>query len=184
LGQSKTDSAGETLAGLNPELIFQAHTERLTSDNGWDIIRHYDLVVDGCDNFETRFLVNDLCYFAQVPLVSGAVGEFQGQVSTFKGYETDAEGTPYPTYRCLVPQAPPTGAIPTCAEAGVLGALTGVIGSMQALEAIKEITGAGSGLAGKLVIYDALDARFRTIKLPWDPANPLNGTAPSIHAPA
>lgn len=184
LGETKTKSAGETLVGINPDLIFRAHTERLTEDNGWDIIRQYDLVVDGCDNFETRFLVNDLCYFAKVPLVSGAVGEFQGQVSTFKGYETDEDGTPRPTYRCLVPKAPPAGAIPTCAEAGVLGALTGVIGSMQALEAVKEITGAGTGLAGKLVIYDALDARFRTIKLPWDPANPLNGSAPSIKAPA
>ena len=128
----------------------------------------------GLENF------SDACYLARRPLVSAAVGPFEGQLATFKPYEKDEEGTPLPTYRCLVPEAPAPGSIPTCESAGVLGALTGVMGSLQALEVIKEITGAGESLTGKLLIYDALDTRFRTIKLKHDPANPLNGENASI----
>mgnify|MGYP003700599127 FL=1 len=159
---------------------MELHEERLTAQNALEIISRYDIVADGCDNFATRFLVSDACYLARRPLVSAAVGPFEGQLATFKPYEKDEEGTPLPTYRCLVPEAPAPGSIPTCESAGVLGALTGVMGSLQALEVIKEITGAGESLTGKLLIYDALDTRFRTIKLKHDPANPLNGENASI----
>ena len=175
LDAAKTQSAAATIARLNPDVKVELHEERLTAQNALEIISRYDIVADGCDNFATRFLVSDACFLARRPLVSAAVGPFEGQLATFKPYEKDEEGTPLPTYRCLVPEAPAPGSIPTCESAGVLGALTGVMGSLQALEVIKEITGAGESLTGKLLIYDALDTRFRTIKLKRDPANPLNG---------
>ena len=181
VGQPKVASAAHTLARINPDITVVTHPDRLTAANALEIIGAYDLIADGCDNFPTRLLVNDACYFARKPLVSAAVGQFDGQLATFRAFETAPDGAPYPSYRCLVPDAPPTGAVATCEEAGVLGALTGVMGSLQALEVIKEITGAGTGLAGKLLIYDALAAAFRLIRLPWDPKNPLNGEAPTIH---
>ncbi|MDR3500757.1 MAG: HesA/MoeB/ThiF family protein [Parvibaculum sp.] len=181
LGRLKVESAAERLARINPDVRVVAHAERLTAANALDIISGYDIVADGCDNFPTRFLVNDACYFARVPLVSGAVGPFEGQIATFKSHERGADGIPLANYRDLVGEAPPPGSIPACEEAGVLGALTGVIGSMMALEVIKEITGAGESLAGRLLIYDALETRVRTIRLKRDPANPLTGETPSIH---
>ncbi|MAN63881.1 MAG: adenylyltransferase [Parvibaculum sp.] len=180
VGRAKVESAADAIARINPDVSVITHEARLNATNAATLIGQYDLVADGCDNFQTRFLVNDACYFAQVPLVSAAVGRFDGQLSTFKGYETDADGVPLPTYRDFVPAAPADGLVPTCEEAGVLGALTGVMGSMQALEVIKELTGTGTGLAGKLLIYDALDARVRTITLRHDPANPLTGDNPTI----
>lgn len=180
IGRAKTASAAETAARINPDVKIIQHTERLTAANALHIVSQYDVVADGCDNFATRFLVNDACYFAKVPLVSAAVGQFEGQVATFRAFERDAEGRPKPNYRDFVGVTPPPGSVPTCEEAGVLGALTGVVGSLQALEVIKEITGAGTSLAGKLLIYDALDTRFRTLKLKWDPKNPLTGEAPAI----
>jgi adenylyltransferase/sulfurtransferase len=181
LGRLKVESAAERLARINPDVRVVAHAERLTAANALDIISGYDIVADGCDNFPTRFLVNDACYFARVPVVSGAVGPFEGQIATFKSHERGADGIPLANYRDLVGEAPPPGSIPACEEAGVLGALTGVIGSMMALEVIKEITGAGESLAGRLLIYDALETRVRTIRLKRDPANPLTGETPSIH---
>jgi len=180
VGTPKVDSAAATIGRINPDTKVIRHEMRLTAANAQELISQYDIVADGCDNFPTRFLVNDACYFAKVPLVSAAVGRFDGQISTFKGYERDGDGVPLPTYRDFVPKAPADGLISTCEEAGVLGALTGVMGSMQALEVIKEVTGAGTGLAGRLLIYDALDARVRTITLRHDPANPLTGTTPTI----
>jgi adenylyltransferase/sulfurtransferase len=180
VGTPKTDSAAETLKALNPNVEFELHACRLDAANALEIISNYDLVADGCDNFATRYLVGDACYLCKVPLVSAAVGQFDGQISTFKPHEINAEGTPYPSYRCLHPTAPPPGSVPTCEEAGIVGALTGVIGSMQAIEVIKEIVGAGDSLAGRLLLYDALAARFHMVNLPWDPANPLNGTNPTI----
>lgn len=175
IGMLKVESAAKSLARINPDIHVIAHRERLTADNAETIIADYDLVADGCDNFETRFLVNDACFATKRTLISGAVGPFEGQLATFKSHELDDKGVPYPNYRDLVPEAPPAGMMPACEEAGVLGALTGVIGSMMALEVIKEITGAGTSLAGRLLIYDALDMRMRVIGLPHDPANPLTG---------
>jgi adenylyltransferase/sulfurtransferase len=175
VGMLKVESAARSLNRINPDVRVIAHRERITPENAETIIRDYDIVADGCDNFDTRFAVNDGCFHARRTLVSGAVGPFEGQLSTFKSHERDETGAPYPNYRDLVPEAPPAGMMPACEEAGVLGALTGVIGSMMALEVIKEITGAGEGLAGRLLIYDALDMRMRTIRLRHDPANPLTG---------
>lgn len=180
VGRAKVESAADAIARVNPDVSVITHEARLNATNAATLIGQYDLVADGCDNFQTRFLVNDACYFARVPLVSAAVGRFDGQLSTYKGYETDADGMPLPTYRDFVPSAPADGLVPTCEEAGVLGALTGVMGSMQALEVIKELTGTGTGLVGRLLIYDALDARVRTITLRHDPANPLTGDSPTI----
>ena len=178
VGMLKVESAAKSLARINPDVHVIAHREKLTAENAEVIIRDYDIVADGCDNFETRFIVNDACHNVKRTLVSGAVGSFEGQLSTFKSYELDDEGVPYPNYRDLVPDAPPAGMMPACEEAGVLGALTGYWSSgppAGALEAIKEIVGAGTGLAGRLLIFDALDMRMRTIRLRHDPANPLSG---------
>lgn len=180
IGRAKTESAAEAARRINPDVKIIQHKERLTGANALSIISQYDVVADGCDNFETRFLVNDACYFAKVPLVSAAVGQFEGQVATFRAFERDAEGRPKPNYRDFIGETPPPGSVPTCEEAGVIGALTGVVGSLQALEVIKEITGAGTSLAGKLLIYDALDTRFRTLTLKYDPKNPLTGENPTI----
>ncbi len=180
VGQHKVESAASTIARINPDINVVLHQTRLSATNAQALVSQYDIVADGCDNFPTRFLVNDACYFARVPLVSAAVGRFDGQLSTFKGYERDDNGVPLPTYRDFVPKAPADGLVPTCEAAGVLGALTGVMGSLQALEIIKELTGTGTGMAGRLLIYDALDARMRTITLRHDPANPLTGTEPTI----
>jgi molybdopterin/thiamine biosynthesis adenylyltransferase len=180
VGRAKTESAAAAIRRINPDVCVVEHKERLTAANAIDIISQYDLVADGCDNFETRFLVNDACYFARVPLVSAAVGQFEGQVATFRAFERGDDGRPKPNYRDFVGATPPPGSVPTCEEAGVMGALTGVVGSLQALEVIKEITGAGTSLAGKLLIYDALDTRFRTLTLKWDPKNALTGENPTI----
>lgn len=180
VGEPKTASAAKTLHDINPLVRIEPYQERITAANALDIIGRYDLVVDGSDNFATRFLVSDACFLARKTLVYAAVGQFDGQVSTFKPHERQADGTPYPSYRCLNPQAPPPGLIPTCAEAGILGALTGVIGSIQALEAIKELLAIGDSLAGRVLMYDGLSARCYIAKLAWDPDNPLNGRSPSI----
>lgn len=180
IGRPKTESAAEAALRINPDIEIVQHKERLTAENALKIVSQYEVVADGCDNFATRFLVNDACYFAKVPLVSAAVGQFEGQLATFRAFETDEGGKPKPNYRDFVGATPPPGSVPTCEEAGVMGALTGVVGSLQALEVIKEITGAGESLAGRLLIYDALDTRFRTVKLKWDPENPLTGENPTI----
>ena len=180
VGVPKVESAAQTLARVNPDVRVVAHNERLTAANAAEVIGAYDLVADGSDNFATRFLVNDACYFAKIPLVSAAIGQFDGQLATFKGYERDADGRPLPTYRDLISEPPPEGAVPTCEEAGVIGALAGVMGSLQAVEVIKEIAGAGQSLAGRLLIYDALETGFRVIRLPHDPKNPLTGDAVTI----
>ncbi len=176
----KTESAAARMHELNPNVEVVQHRTRIDASNAMDIIAGYDIVADGCDNFHTRFLVSDACYLSGKTLVSAAVGQFDGQLSTFKPHLRQDDGTPYPSYRCLHPDMPPDGMIPSCEEAGILGALTGVIGSMQAMEVIKEVTGVGDSLAGRMVMYDALSARFMTTKLRWNPDNPLNGREPSI----
>jgi molybdopterin/thiamine biosynthesis adenylyltransferase len=180
VGIAKTSSARETLQALNPHVHIVEHNHRITAANALEIIMQYDIVADGCDNFPTRYLVSDACYFAEKTLVSGAVGQFDGQISTFKPFEISPEGVPFPTYRCLMGELPPRGLFPACEEAGILGALPGVLGSMQAMEVIKEILGIGDSLAGRLLMYDALSARFYETKLIWSPNNPLTGTSPSI----
>ena len=180
LGEPKTASAAKALFDINPHVKIEPHQMRMTAANALEVISRYDLVVDGSDNFATRFLVSDACYLARKTLVWAAVGQFDGQISTFKPHQTDAGGTPFPTYRCLHPEAPPPGLVPTCEEAGILGALTGIIGSIQALETIKEIVGIGDSLAGRILMYDALAARAYVARLSWDPTNPLNGRSPTI----
>jgi molybdopterin-synthase adenylyltransferase len=182
VGIAKTTSAKETLQALNPHVHVIEFGHRITATNALEIIKGYDFVADGCDNFPTRFLVSDACYFARKTLVSAAVGQFDGQISTFKPHETAPDGSPWPTYRCLMGDLPPRGLFPACEEAGILGALPGIIGSMQAMEVIKEILGAGDSLAGRLVMYDALATRFYETRLSWNPENPLNGLKPVIIA--
>ena len=180
VGRLKTESAAETLAAINPHVRLIAHSVRLDAVNALGIISQYDIVADGCDNFPTRFLVSDACYFAGKTLVSAAVGQFDGQISTFKPHLKSADGTPWPTYRCLMGEIPPRGLFPACEEAGILGALPGVVGAMQAMEVIKEILAIGDSLAGRLLMYDALATRFYETRLTWNPGNPLTGTNPAI----
>ena len=180
IGMAKVESAKQTLAAINPEVRLIPHPFRLTVDNASDLIADYDVVADGSDNFATRFLVNDACYFTAKPLVSGAVLRFDGQVATFKAHAATEDGGHGPCYRCLFREPPPPGAVPTCAEAGVLGAWCGTIGSLQATEVIKEILGIGEGLSGWLLVCDALSAEFRKIRVRRDPECPLCGDAPTI----
>jgi molybdopterin/thiamine biosynthesis adenylyltransferase len=180
VGVAKTSSARETMQGLNPHLRIVEHRLRIDVENALNIISDYDIVADGCDNFPTRFLVSDACYFAGKTLVSAAVGQFDGQLSTFKPHQTTPDGSPWPSYRCLMGELPPRGLFPACEEAGVLGALPGILGSMQAMEVIKEVLGIGESLAGRLIMYDALAGRFYQTKLSWNPDNPLTGRNPTI----
>ncbi len=181
IGEPKVKSAARTLKALNPNVEILTYQERLTARNALDIFANFDLIADGCDNFDTRFLVNDACFFARKPLVSAAVAQFEGQIATYRAFENGKSGTPNPSYRCLLPEPPPPGMIPGCEEAGVLGVLTGIIGTMQGLEVIKEVLGIGTSLVGKLLIYDALSATSTLIEIPWNPDNPLNGAKPSLH---
>ncbi|HEX5958376.1 MAG TPA: molybdopterin-synthase adenylyltransferase MoeB [Hyphomicrobiaceae bacterium] len=180
VGALKVESARQALARLNPHVEVEMHPYRLTAANALEVISRYDVVADGSDNFATRYLVSDACYLAKKTLVFAAVGPFDGHVTTLKPHLRDADGEPYPTYRCLFPEAPPPGTVAPCSEIGVLGSVVGVIGTLQATEVIKEITGIGESLAGRLLIYDALAARFEMVRYTWDPDNPLSGRHPSI----
>jgi adenylyltransferase/sulfurtransferase len=180
VGRKKTDSAAAAIARLNPHVAIETHHARLDAGNAIDLIGRYDLVADGSDNFETRYLVADACYFAGKPLVTGAVGVFDGTLTTIRAHERNDSGGKNPSYRCLFPDAPPPGSIPTCSQAGILGALTGVIGSLMALEVIREIVGFGEGLVGRLLMLDARSMRFDTVSYGWDANNPLTGDHPSI----
>ena len=180
IGTAKVDSARATVAVLNPHVSVEAHATRLTAANALDIIQRYDIVADGSDNFATRYLVSDACYFARRPLVFAAVGPFDGYVTTFKPHLVDAAGKPFPTYRCLFPEAPPPETTFNCADVGVLGSVVGVIGTLQATEVLKEILALGESLAGRLLVWDALAARFEEIRYAWDGENALSGDQPSI----
>jgi adenylyltransferase/sulfurtransferase len=180
VGALKTESAAEAIARLNPHVETKLHSERLTAENALDVISHYDIVADGSDNFATRYLINDACYLAKRPLVFAALGPFDGYLTTFRAFEKGEDGKPYPNYRCIFPEAPPPGTVANCSEVGILGAVAGVMGTLQALEVIKEITGVGESLAGRLIIYDARACRFQTVNVAWDPANPLTGENPTI----
>jgi sulfur-carrier protein adenylyltransferase/sulfurtransferase len=174
LGHSKLESAKARLTDLNPNVSVETHETRLTSENALDLIREYDIVVDGTDNFPTRYLVNDACVLLGKPNVYGSIFRFEGQASLFYAKEG-------PCYRCLYSEPPPPGLVPSCAEGGVLGVLPGIIGSIQALETIKWIIGAGDLLVGRLVLFDALKLRFRELKLRKDPNCPICGDHPTIH---
>ncbi len=176
VGRPKVESAGETVAALNPDARLRPHQERLTAANVMDLIADYDLIADGSDNFDTRFLLNDACYLAKKPLVSAAVLRFDGQLSTFRAHE----GGDRPCYRCIFPEPPPPHVVPSCAEGGVLGAMAGVMGAMQATEVIKELLGIGDSLSGRLMIYDGLAAEWRKVRVKRDPACKLCGDRPTI----
>jgi adenylyltransferase/sulfurtransferase len=180
VGRPKVASAAAVIERLNPHVAVDEHDVRLTAANALDLIGRYDIVADGSDNFATRYLVSDACYFAGKPLVTAALGPFDGTLTTVRAHERSKTGSPNPTYRCLFPEPPPPGTVPACAEAGVLGALAGVVGSMAALEVIREIVGFGDNLVGRLVMLDARAMRFETLSYSWDPANPLNGENPTI----
>jgi molybdopterin/thiamine biosynthesis adenylyltransferase len=180
IGEPKVDSAAAAIRRLNPHVAVETHATRLVAGNALDLVRSYDIVADGSDNFATRYLVADACFFARKPLVTAAVGIFDGTLTTIRAHERKADGTPNPSYRCLFPEPPPPGTVPVCAEAGILGALTGVLGSLMALEVIREIVGFGEGLVGRLVMLDARAMRFETLAYGWDPSNPLTGEQPTI----
>jgi len=168
IGDRKVDSAKKTLTLLNPDVDVVTYDVRLGADNVLDIIDGYDLIVDGTDNFPTRYLVNDASLIKRIPVVHGSIFRFEGQATVFKPYDG-------PCYRCFIPEPPPAELAPSCAEAGVLGVLPGIIGSIQAMEAIKLLLGLGDSLSGRLLAYDALEQSFRTFKLPRDPDCPACG---------
>lgn len=174
IGVPKATSAAQTAQAINPGVRIEPHAMRMSADNAAELISRYDIVCDGTDNFATRFLVADACVLGKRTLVSAAVLRFEGQLSVFKPHEGG------PCYRCLYPEPPPEGTVPTCSEAGVLGAVTGVMGTLQATEVLKEILGVGESLSGKLLIWDALATRFRTIRLHRDPHCALCGDTPTI----
>ncbi|WP_119461556.1 molybdopterin-synthase adenylyltransferase MoeB [Rhodospirillaceae bacterium SYSU D60014] len=176
LDQPKVDSARATVAEINPDVRIVPHRTRLTAANAAEILAGYDLVADGSDNFATRFLLNDACYFARIPLVSAALLRFDGQLSTYKAHL----GGAHPCYRCLFPTPPPADLIPRCEEAGILGAIAGAVGSLQAVEVLKELLGLGESLSGSLLVYDGLATTFRKIRLKRDPACPLCGPQATI----
>ncbi len=180
VGRPKTDSAEAAIQRINPHIAVETIALRLADENARAIIRRFDVVLDGSDNFATRYALSDACFLERRPLVSAALGEFDGTLTTLKPYENGPDGKPNPTYRCLFPEPPEPGTIPTCAEAGVLGALAGVLGSLMALEAIRVLVGGfgdgDEGLVGRLLMIDTRAMRFETLRYAWDPENPLSGT--------
>ncbi len=174
LGQPKVESGRKTLSAINPEITIKTYHQLVDAANILSLVSQYDIVLDGSDNFTTRFLVNDACFFAKKTLVSASMFRFEGQLTTIKPHEG------YPCYRCLYPEPPPAGLVPNCQEAGVLGVLAGPMGILQASETIKEILGIGETIADKLLIYDALDMKFRKVGRPKDPTCPLCSPSPKI----
>jgi len=173
IGTAKVDSARRALAEINPEVAVRAHKERLTAANAEKIIAGYDIVADGSDNFATRYLLNDTCFRLKKPLVAAAILRFDGQISTYKAWH----GAGHPCLRCLFPEAPSEDAVPSCAQAGVLGALAGTLGALQATEVVKEILGIGRSLSGRLLTYDALDGSFEELAVEKRPDCPTCGHA-------
>ncbi|CAN5699456.1 molybdopterin-synthase adenylyltransferase MoeB [soil metagenome] len=173
VGRPKVDSARDKLEDINPNVNIVVHEEALTSENALDILKDYDVIVDGTDNFPTRYLVNDACVILGKPNVYGSIFRFEGQASVFWAEEG-------PCYRCLYPEPPPPGLVPSCAEGGVLGILPGAIGTIQATETVKLILGIGEPLVGRLMLYDALDMSFREMKLRKDPDCPVCGENPTV----
>lgn len=175
VGRAKVESAQDAIRRLNPHVRVEPHRLRLTAENARALIGDYDLIADGSDNFATRYLVSDTCFHERKPLVTAAVGGFDASLTTLRPFEAGADGAPNPTYRCLFPEPPPPGTVPSCEEAGILGALTGIVGAMMALEVIREIVGFGESLVGRLLLIDTLTMRFETLRYAYDPDNPLSG---------
>jgi adenylyltransferase/sulfurtransferase len=173
VGRPKLEAAAERLRDLNPEIEITSHEAKLTSENALDILRGYDIIVDGTDNFPTRYLVNDACVLLGKPNVYGSIFRFEGQATVFALKDG-------PCYRCLYPEPPPPGLVPSCAEGGVLGVLPGIVGSIQANETIKLILGKGESLKGRLLVFDALKMRFRELRLRKNPDCPVCGTHPTV----
>lgn len=174
VGVPKVESGRRLLEALNPHVHVKTYQEHINADNVMTLLADYDIVLDGSDNFGTRFLVSDACFFAKKTLISGSIFRFEGQLATIKPHEG------YPCYRCLYPEPPPAGLVPNCQEAGVLGVLAGTIGILQANEAIKEILEIGETLADRLLIYDALEMKFRIVRRPKDPCCALCSATPTI----
>jgi molybdopterin/thiamine biosynthesis adenylyltransferase len=179
VGRPKVESAGAAILRLNPHVKIEPFSVRLTAENARALVSAYDVVADGSDNFETRYLVSDACFHEKRPLVTAAVGGFDASLTTLRPFERGADGVLNPTYRCLFPESPPSGTVPSCEEAGVLGALTGVVGSMMALEVLREIVGFGESLVRRLLLIDTRAMRFETIRYAYDPDNALSGTGAS-----
>ncbi|HEX9170047.1 MAG TPA: molybdopterin-synthase adenylyltransferase MoeB [Roseiarcus sp.] len=186
VGRPKTESAAAAIGRINPHVTVEQIAVRLDASNAQSIVRRFDIALDGSDNFATRYALSDACFFEGRPLVSAALGEFDGTLTTLKPYERGADGRLNPTYRCLFPDPPEPGTIPTCAEAGVLGAVGGVLGSLMALEAIRTIVGGfgdgDEGLVGRLLMIDSRAMRFETLRYGWDPDNPLSGRRAATEA--
>ncbi len=180
IGRPKVDSAADRIRDINPDVNVVAHRQPITSANALEIIREYDLVINGSDNFPTRYLVNDACQFLKKPLVDASIFMFEGQVTVYQPAVPEHGVAAGPCYRCLYPDPPPPGEVPSCAEAGVLGVLPGIVGSMQAVEAIKLILGIGEPLIGRLLMIDTLDMSFRTLKVKRNPDCPVCGDHPTV----
>jgi molybdopterin-synthase adenylyltransferase len=179
IGRPKVESAADAVARLNPHVEIETFNQRIDETNARSVVARYDVIADGSDNFVTRYIVSDACFFERRPLVTAAIGEYDASLTVLKPYERNAEGVLNPTYRCLFPEPPPRGTVPTCAEAGVLGALAGLAGSLMALEVLREIVGGfgegDKGMVGRLLLIDALSMRFETLTYGWDENNPLSG---------
>lgn len=179
VGTTKVEAAQGALSHLNPNTVVEPHCVQLTETNAATLLSGYDIVADCTDNPAARYVVSDACFHAGKTLVTAAAGQFDGSLTVLKPHLPGADGRPNPTYRCLFPRLPEEGAALRCADVGVLGVLTGLVGSLQALEIIKEIVGIGSSLVGRLLMIDSRALRFETIAYGWDPSNPLNGTGAS-----
>ncbi|TLY23135.1 MAG: molybdopterin-synthase adenylyltransferase MoeB [Nitrospirae bacterium] len=174
VGKPKVESGREMLVAINPDVAIKTYQTTINAENILGILTDYDLILDGSDTFSTRYLVNDACFFAKKPLISGSIFRFEGQLTTLKPHDG------FPCYRCLYAEPPPPGLVPNCQEAGVLGVLAGTIGVLQVAEAIKEIVGFGTSLAGSMLVYDALEMNFRKTRVPKDPECLLCGERPRI----
>ncbi|HLW90306.1 MAG TPA: molybdopterin-synthase adenylyltransferase MoeB [Roseiarcus sp.] len=179
VGRLKVDSAAEAVARLNPHVRVEKIDQRIDEGNARELVKAFDVIADGSDNFATRYIVSDACFHESRPLVTAAIGEYDGSLTVLKPYARDEQDAPNPTYRCLFPEPPPPGTVPACAEAGVLGALAGVVGSLMALEVIREIVGGfeegDRGMVGRLLLIDARAMRFESLTYGWDENNSLNG---------
>jgi molybdopterin-synthase adenylyltransferase len=177
VGRPKVDCAAEAVARLNPHVKVTPMDVRVTAENARRVVADWDVVADGSDNFPTRYAISDACFYERRPLVTAAIGAFDGSLTVLRPFEKSRSGKPNPTYRCLFPEPPPPGSVPDCATAGVLGALGGVLGALMALEVMREIVGFGESLVGHLLLVDALSMRFASVTYGWDETNPLNGAA-------